>query len=70
MTTKSRETVGFAQSDVEQRRTVSVEEAAAILGISRGAAYASARTGEIPTIRIGKRLLVPKAALEKLLASA
>jgi excisionase family DNA binding protein len=51
-------------------RTISVEEAAAVLGISRGAAYANVKTGAIPTIRLGKRLLVPKAALEKLLASA
>jgi excisionase family DNA binding protein len=51
-------------------RTISVDEAAMILGISRGAAYANAKSGALPTIRLGKRLLVPKAALEKLLASA
>jgi excisionase family DNA binding protein len=50
-----------------ERRTVSVEEAGRILGVSRGSAYTLARTGELPTIRLGKRLLVPKAALEKLL---
>lgn len=47
--------------------TVSVEEAARILGISRGAAYTHARDGSLPTIRLGKRLLVPRQALEKLL---
>ncbi len=47
--------------------TVSVEDAARILGISRGAAYTHARHGSLPTVRLGKRLLVPKAALEKLL---
>jgi excisionase family DNA binding protein len=47
--------------------TVSVEDAARILGISRGAAYTHARDGSLPTIRLGKRLLVPRAALEKLL---
>ena len=50
--------------------TVSVEEAARMLGISRGAAYTHARDGSIPTIRLGKRLLVPKAALDKLLTVA
>jgi excisionase family DNA binding protein len=50
--------------------TVSVEEAARILGISQGAAYTHARDGSLPTIRLGKRLLVPKAALDKLLAAA
>jgi excisionase family DNA binding protein len=48
-------------------RTVTVEQAGRILGISRGAAYARADDGSIPTIRLGKRLLVPKAALDKLL---
>lgn len=49
--------------------TVTVENAARMLGISRGAAYTHARDGSLPTIRLGKRLLVPKAALEKLLAT-
>jgi excisionase family DNA binding protein len=55
-----------SQADSE-RKTVSVEEAARILGISRGAAYAYANNGSIPTIRLGKRLLVLKAGLNKLL---
>jgi excisionase family DNA binding protein len=50
-----------------ERRTVSVEQAGRCLGISRGAAYARAKDGTLPTIRLGKRLLVPKAALDKLL---
>jgi excisionase family DNA binding protein len=49
-------------------RTVSVEDAGRILGLSRGSAYAAARAGALPTIRFGKRLLVPKAALERMLA--
>lgn len=47
--------------------TMTVGEAAAALGISRGLAYQAARDGSIPTIRIGKRLLIPRRALEKLL---
>jgi excisionase family DNA binding protein len=50
--------------------TVSVEDAARILGISRGAAYSHARDGSLPTVRLGKRLLVPRAALDKLLMTA
>lgn len=50
------------------RKTYSVPEAGKILGIGRSAAYEAARTREIPTIRIGKRILVPVAALERLLA--
>ena len=53
-----------------QKRTYSVEEAATILGIGRSAAYQAVRTGEIPAIRIGRRLLVPVQALEQLLSTA
>jgi excisionase family DNA binding protein len=49
---------------------MTVEEAAAVLGISRGLAYQAARDGSIPTIRIGRRLVVPRRALEKLLERA
>lgn len=38
------------------------------LGIGRAATYEAARRKEIPTIRIGRRILVPKAALERMLA--
>lgn len=47
--------------------TYRVEEAAKLLGISRNSAYEAARTGQLPTVRIGKRLVVPKVALDKLL---
>lgn len=52
---------------VGERRTKSIEEAARELGLSRNAAYDAARRGELPTIRMGRRWLVPCAALEKLL---
>jgi excisionase family DNA binding protein len=48
------------------RATTTVEAAAKVLGIGRNQAYAAAARGEIPVIRIGKRLLVPIAALERL----
>lgn len=47
--------------------TITISEAARILGISRSAAYRAAAKGEIPTIRIGGRLLVPTAKLRELL---
>ena len=49
------------------RQTMTVEEAAAILGISRAKAYECARTGELPSIRFGRRVLIPSAALARLL---
>ena len=51
----------------QTRATYTVPEAAKILGIGRNSAYEAARTGAIPTLRIGKRLLVPISALNKLL---
>ena len=50
-----------------ERKTVTVTEAAKVLGVSRNKAYEAAHRGEIPTIKIGKRLLVPLAALERML---
>lgn len=47
----------------KEKVTFSVPEAADILGISRGSAYQGVHCGDIPSIRIGERLLVPKAAL-------
>ena len=49
------------------KQTLTVPEVAKVLGIGRAAAYEAARTGQIPTIKIGKRILVPVAALERLL---
>lgn len=49
-------------------RVRTLNETASILRISRGSAYEAARRGEIPTIRIGRRLLVPSEALEKMLS--
>lgn len=46
---------------------ISVEEAGRRLGVSKNTAYAAAKRGEIPTIKIGKRLLVPLAAFERML---
>lgn len=51
----------------EQKLTMTVSEAAIALKIGRGLAYEAVRRGEIPAIRIGRRLLVPRRALEKLL---
>ena len=51
-----------------EKLTYTVTEAAELLGIGRSAAYEAARSGQLPTIRIGKRVLVPVAALERLLA--
>jgi excisionase family DNA binding protein len=52
-----------------ERQTLKIEEAAKVLGISRNTAYA-VKSGQLPTVKIGRRFLVPKAALERMLESA
>lgn len=49
------------------RPTMSVPEAGKLLGLSRGSAYQAARRGDLPTLRVGRRLLVPTDALRALL---
>jgi excisionase family DNA binding protein len=58
------------QAGTVERRTYSVEEAGRLLGLSRNTAYARAADGTLPTIRFGRRLLVPKATLDRLLGNA
>lgn len=53
--------------DPRTEPTISVQRAAELLGISRVSAYNAASSGELPTIRIGSRLLVPTAALLRML---
>jgi excisionase family DNA binding protein len=51
------------------RLTLTVEEAAKVLGIGRGLAYEGVRSGAIPSVRIGRRVVVPVAALRELLTN-
>ena len=52
------------------KRTMTVEDVARELGIGRNAAYEAARRGDFPTIRMGRRVLVPREAFERFLAGA
>jgi excisionase family DNA binding protein len=56
--------------DMTERLTITIPELARLLGISRGAAYAAAADKTIPTIRVGRRLLVPRVALDRMLTEA
>jgi excisionase family DNA binding protein len=51
-----------------EARTYKIGEAAKLLGIGRNQAYEAAQRGDIPCLKIGKRVLVPKAALDRMLA--
>ena len=54
-------------SQEDECLTVSVETAARLAGISRGLAYEMVRQGKIPALRFGRRIRIPKFALERLL---
>ena len=54
-------------ADWRTQATISVERAGKVLGIARASAYTAARAGELPTVRIGRRLLVPVTALRRML---
>ena len=53
-----------------EKKTLNVEEVAQILGIGRASAYRAIKRGEIPSIRIGRRYLVPRHAIEQLVVAA
>jgi excisionase family DNA binding protein len=49
------------------RQTYRIEEVAKMFGVGRNAAYEAAGRGEIPVIRLGKRLVAPRAAINRML---
>lgn len=53
--------------DPTVRPTLTVDEAAIVLGIARSSAFAAVRAGQIPSVRVGRRVLVPTASLRRLL---
>lgn len=68
-TSQAARTGAGAVAPVENRLVYTVEEAATLLGISRSFAYEAVQRADIPSMRIGRRILVPKAALERFLAT-
>ena len=59
-----------ARTPPPDRLTWSIAEAAQVLGISRASAYEAAHRGELPVRVIGRRMLVPRVALLRLLNEA
>lgn len=47
--------------------TMTIEQAGKLLGLSRSSAYRAAARGELPTLRFGRRLIVPTGRLLTLL---
>lgn len=57
----------MALPDPKTTPTISVEDAGKVLGLSKDSAYKAANAGQIPTLRFGRRILVPTAALLEML---
>ena len=55
------------QATIDKRLCITVPEAAAMLGISRNFAYELVKQKKLPVVEFGKRKLIPRAALEKML---
>ncbi len=54
-------------SESSGKRVRSVREFAAVMGVSLSVAYEAVRTGQVRTIRIGRRWLIPDAVIEEML---
>lgn len=52
---------------MSERATLTIAEAAQALGCSRGLAYKLAARGELPVLRLGRKLVVPRKRFEELL---
>ncbi|MFD6210204.1 helix-turn-helix domain-containing protein [Peribacillus frigoritolerans] len=48
-----------------ERQTITVQETAAYLGISKDLVYAMAKAGELPAVKIGRRILFRKESLDR-----
>ena len=53
-----------------EKLTLTIAETAKILGISKGKAYSEARMGHLPTIVFGRRIVVSRYGLERMLKEA
>ena len=60
---------GLSIAELQGRVTITVPEAARVLRISRDGAYRAVAAGELPSLRLGRRIVVPVPALIRLLGA-
>jgi excisionase family DNA binding protein len=53
-----------AETNTPKRETLTVLEAAQVLGIGRSRTYAAVQSGELPARKLGKKWLIPRVALD------
>jgi excisionase family DNA binding protein len=54
--------------DINQPLTLTVEQTAKLLGIGRSTAYELVHSGDIPSLRLGRRIVVPRARIAEILS--
>jgi len=59
----------LSPDELESRTIITIKEMSTILGIGRNTAYEAVKKGEIPSVKVGRRILVPSKALDKWLES-
>lgn len=62
--------IANAVDQQEVKLALTVTEVAKLLGLSRSSTYDAVRKGQIPNIRIGKRIVIPRASLINMLKEA
>jgi excisionase family DNA binding protein len=67
MTATARKKARVPAKALMEELTLRVDDAAALLGLSRHGTYAAIREGHIPSIRIGRAIRVPTASLRSML---
>ena len=65
MSALSTSPVRIEDIEASGRVTMSVEEVAHLLGISRSSAYEAVKGGQLPSRRLGRRLFIPVPALRR-----
>ena len=60
----------LSPDELESRTIITIKEMSTILGIGRNTAYEAVKKGEIPSVKVGRRILVPSKALDKWLESS
>lgn len=64
-------TAEYGSDLMNNRLTLTIDEAAEMLGVSRDTVYRAVRAGQIPTLKLGaRRLVIPRAAFERMLEQA
>jgi excisionase family DNA binding protein len=57
-------------AEKDERLVYNVQEAGALLGLTKNASYEAAKRGDFPTIKIGRLIRVPKAAFHAMIDGA